>query len=107
MTQAKSTNERNGSTSNGLHLDDLADTAKSLAAEAAQTAREKLDAARESVGDLAHRAADSAGRISRQARGSAVKVGDAVADMVRERPLMAIGTAFLAGYLAVSLLRRR
>lgn len=106
MTQAKPTNERNGN-SNGLHLDDLADTAKSFAAEAAHTARGKLDAARESVGEMAHRAADSAGRLSRQARGGAMKVGDAVADMVRERPLVAIGTAFVAGYITISLLRRR
>jgi ElaB/YqjD/DUF883 family membrane-anchored ribosome-binding protein len=100
MTQA------NG-TGNGMHLDGHADTAKAFAAEAAHTARGKLDAARESVGELAHRAAESAGDLSRRARGGAMKLGEAVADMVRERPLMAIGTAFVAGYFTISLLRRR
>jgi ElaB/YqjD/DUF883 family membrane-anchored ribosome-binding protein len=109
MTQAIPTNEQNGNgNGNGsMHLDDLADTAKSFAAEAAHTAREKLEAARESVGELATRAADTAGRLSREARGGAMKVGDAVADMVRERPFVALGTAFVAGYITISLLRRR
>lgn len=111
MTQAKHISEK---VSNGMHLDDLADNAKSLAADAktfahdaASTARGKLDAARETVGEMATRAADTAGRLSRQARGSAMKGADAVADFVRERPFVALGAAFIAGYVAISLIRRR
>lgn len=100
MTQAKTLN--NGTT----NVDHLADSARSLVSEAAQTARGKLENAREQVEDVASRAADAAGRLSKQARGGLQKVGEAVAELVRERPFVALGTAFVAGYITISLLRR-
>ena len=90
-----------------LDTDGLADNARNLVTDAAHTAREKLDAARVQVEDMAGRAASTARDLSRQARGSLTKLNEAVVDFVRERPLVALGTAFVAGYVTISLLRRR
>lgn len=96
-------NGNNGTT----NADGLANGARHLVSDAAHTAREKLDAARVQVEDMAGRAADTARDLSRQARGGLSKVNEAVVDFVRERPFVALGTAFVAGYLTISLLRRR
>lgn len=90
-----------------MNVDGLADSARSLVTDAAHTARGKLEHAREQVEEVASRAADAAGKLSKQARGGIVKVGDSVAEFVRERPFVALGTAFVAGYITISLLRRR
>jgi ElaB/YqjD/DUF883 family membrane-anchored ribosome-binding protein len=103
MTQAKLSSERNGT----VNVDHLTESARSLMSEAAYTARDKLEHAREQVEEVASRAADAAGRLSKQARGSLAKVGESVGDFVRERPFVALGTAFVAGYITISLLRRR
>jgi ElaB/YqjD/DUF883 family membrane-anchored ribosome-binding protein len=101
-------NTANGNNGEGTTTTDgLTESARHLVTDAAHTAREKLDAARVQVEDMAGRAAETARDLSRQARGSLTKLNEAVVDFVRERPFVALGTAFVAGYLTISLLRRR
>lgn len=82
------------------------DDARSFASDAADSARHRLENAREQVGELASRAADGAGRLGRRARGGVVNVGESVADLVRERPFVALGVAVLVGAGIVAIVRR-
>ena len=112
MTQAKpvsgTPNSSNGNgNGNNVNVEGLADSARSLVTDAAHTAREKLEAAREQVEDVAARAATTARDLSKQAGAGLTKVNDAVVDFVRARPYTAIGASFLAGYVIISLLRRK
>ncbi len=113
MTQANGSLSTNGSTNgngsgNGsTTADSLADSARTIVSGAAQTAREKLEAARIQVEDVASRAASTARDLSKQAAGGLEKANESLVEFVRARPLVAIGTSFVAGYLIISLLRRK
>jgi ElaB/YqjD/DUF883 family membrane-anchored ribosome-binding protein len=82
------------------------DDARSAASDVADTARDKLGYVRDHAGELASRAVDGAGRLTKRARGSLVHVGEAVGDMVRERPFVAIGVAAVVGAAVITLVRR-
>lgn len=85
---------------------DMAEDAASLAKGAVGAARGKLDAARKAVTEAASHAVDTAGRVSRQAGDGVRKGADVVADLVRERPLLALGAAFAAGVATLALVTR-
>lgn len=85
---------------------DMTEDVASLAKDGVGAARGKLDAARKAVTEAASHAVDTAGRVSRQAGDGVMKGADVVANLVRERPLLALSAAFAAGVATLALATR-
>jgi ElaB/YqjD/DUF883 family membrane-anchored ribosome-binding protein len=86
--------------------DQIADAASDIGAVAQDQAKRGLKHARANVDAVVADASDRAGAIARTAQMEASSIGDALEDVIRERPLSTVAIALGLGFLVGATWRR-